>query len=202
MNKMKLLLAALVCLGVGSTALAGDAAAGKTKSAVCAACHGADGNSPANPLWPKLAGQHESYVVKQLQAFKNGERKDPTMAPMAMPLSDEDMADLAAYFAGQNKSIGSTDADKLELGEKIYKGGLADRKIAACMACHGPSGAGNPASVYPSVNGQHAAYVSKSLKDFRSGTRTTDPAGMMRDVVKFMSDAEIEAVSSYIQGLN
>lgn len=198
----KTAIAAALLLGAISAAhAAGDAAAGKTKSVVCAACHGADGNS-ANPIWPKLAGQYPGYLAKQLAEFKSGDRKDPTMAPMATPLSDQDMADLSAYFAGQARAIGSANAEKAVLGQKIYQGGNAEKGVAACMACHGPSGAGNSAANFPSIGGQHASYVAKALKDFRSDTRANDVNRMMRDVAAKMSDAEIDAVAEYVGGLH
>ncbi|MFA5531009.1 MAG: c-type cytochrome [Thiohalomonadaceae bacterium] len=184
-----------------AAAPAGDAAAGQGKAAVCAACHGMDGNSLV-PLFPKLAGQHTDYIVKQLAAFQSGERKDETMAPMAAPLSDQDVADLAAYFNSQKASVGVANPELAEAGGKIYRGGIAGKGVSACMACHGPSGAGNPAANFPSLSGQQAAYVAKALRDFRSGARATDPAGMMRNLAVKMSDAEIDAVAEFVAGLH
>ncbi len=199
----KVAIAALTVLGmIGTAQAAGDASAGQAKAATCAACHGMDGNSPANPLWPKLAGQAPGYITSQLVAFKSGQREDATMAPMVAPLSDQDMADLAAYFSGQQRSINAADEEKAAQGQAIYRGGIAAKGVAACMACHGPSGAGNPPAGYPSLYGQHAAYVSKALKDYRSGVRSTDPNAMMRGVVERMSDAEIEAVAEFVSGLH
>lgn len=199
----KLAIIAFATLGVmGQAQAAGDAAAGQAKAAVCSACHGPQGNSPANPLWPKQAGQHEGYVVKQLKDFKSGARKDDTMIGMVAALSEQDMADIAAFWAGQTISIGSADPEKAKLGRKIYQGGIAEKGVAACMACHGPAGDGNPAANFPSLNGQHAAYTAKALMDFRSGIRSNDPQGMMQGVVANMSDAEIEAVAQYIMGLH
>lgn len=197
-----LAIAALVVLGAFGTAqAAGDAAAGKNKSALCASCHGADGNSMV-PTFPKLAGQHASYIAKQLADFKSGARKDPTMSGMAMPLSDQDMADLAAYYASQKIAIGSANAEKAALGKKIYLGGDSAKGISACMACHGPNGAGNPGAKYPALQGQQSMYVVKQLQDFRSGARANDPANMMSSIAAKMSDAEIEAVAEYIAGLH
>lgn len=195
--------AALAMFGAASTvSAAGDAAAGKTKSATCVSCHSTDGNSLV-PNFPKLAGQHAEYIVKQLKDFQSGARTDPTMSAMAAPLSEQDIADLAAYFADNTGSIGSVaDVEKATIGQKIYQGGDKDKGISACMACHGPSGAGNPGARFPSVSGQHSAYIIKALKDFRSGTRTNDPAKMMRDIAAKMSDSEIEAVAEYITGLH
>jgi len=181
--------------------LTGDAAAGKTKSVVCAACHGADGNS-VNPLWPKLAGQHASVIVQQLQNFQAGDRKEPTMSPMAAPLSEQDMANLGAYFASQTTKTGSASSDWVELGQKIYRGGNKKTGVPACMGCHSPRGHGNPAAKYPAVGGQHAAYTLKQLKDFQSGARK--PAGnavIMRDIASKMQEDEMKAVTDYMQGL-
>ena len=199
----KLAFAALVMFGAVSTvSAAGDAAAGKTKSMACAACHNADGNSMV-PTFPKLAGQHAEYIAKQLADFKSGERKDPTMTGMAAPLSEQDMADLAAFYASNTGSIGSAgDTEKAAIGKQIYLGGDKAKGISACMACHGPSGAGNPGAKFPALSGQHSTYVIKALKDFRSGARANDPAKMMRDIAAKMSDSDIEAVAEYIAGLH
>jgi len=179
---------------------AGDAEAGKTKSATCMACHGADGNS-ANPIWPKLAGQHPSYIKKQLTDFKGGARKNDLMSPMAMPLSEQDVDDLAAYFSSQSQSAGTAAADKVEAGARLYRAGNATTGVAACMACHGPAGVGNPSAGFPRIGGQHAAYLEKALKDFRAGERANDNANMMQGVAANMTDAEIAAVAQYVQGL-
>jgi cytochrome c553 len=198
----KLALAALVMFGaVGTASAAGNAADGKMKSMACAACHGADGNSMI-PTFPKLAGQHAEFTAKQLADFKSGARTDPTMSGMAAPLSEQDIADLAAYFSSNAGSIGTAaDAEKAAIGQRIYQAGDKEKGIAACMACHGPAGSGNPGAVFPVVSGQHSAYIIKALQDFRSGTRTNDPANMMRDIAAKMSDSEIAAVAEYISGL-
>jgi cytochrome c553 len=199
----KLAFAILVMFGAVSTvSAAGDAAAGKTKSAACAACHNADGNSMV-PTFPKLAGQHASYIEKQLADFKAGDRKDPTMSGMAAPLSEQDMADLAAYFASNTTAIGApADKQKAAKGKTLFQAGDKAKGISACMACHGPNGAGNPGANFPSLKGQHSTYVIKALKDFRSGVRANDPQKMMRDIAAKMSDADIEAVAEYISGLH
>jgi cytochrome c553 len=182
---------------------AGDAAAGQTKSVVCAACHGADGNSPTNPLWPKLAGQHPGYIVKQLQALKAGTaRTDPTMAPMAAPLSDQDMADLAAYFASQTTKIDEADPAEVAAGAKVFRAGDKDNGLPACMGCHGPAGMGNGPANFPRLSGQHADYTVKQLMAFRSGARKNDQNGMMGDVAKKMSDDQMKAVAQFIAGLH
>jgi len=181
---------------------AGDAAAGKTKSAACAACHGADGNS-TNPTWPKLAGQHPKYIAKQLSDFKKGKtRNDPLMAGMVAALSPADMGDLAAYFSSQKMSAGKADKKLVELGGKIYRGGNSTSGVAACMSCHGPSGHGNPMANFPSLAGQHASYMEKALNDFKSSTRKNDAGKMMQNIAAKMTPTEIKAVASYIQGLN
>ncbi len=199
----KCLVTVLVVMGMmvaGGAQAAGDAEAGQARAALCIACHGPGGNS-LNPMWPKLAGQHPNYIIKQLESFKAGERKDPMMAPMAAALDDKARADLAAYFSSQKRSAGVAAADKVKLGGKIYRGGNKATGVAACMACHGPTGAGNPAANYPNLAGQQSIYVEKALKDFRSGTRVTDPNGMMRGVAARMTDAEISAVAQFVQGL-
>ena len=199
MNKWVVALSAALALGHGAV-MAGDAAAGKAKSAMCAACHGADGNS-TNPIWPVLAGQHEGYIAKQLADFKAHNRTDPTMMGMAAPMSETDMANLAAYFSSQTPKGGAAAPDAVAAGEKVYRTGSAKDATAACIACHGPTGAGNPAAKYPRLAGQHATYIEKALKDFRSGTRANDLNGMMRGVASKLSDDEIKAVAQYVQGL-
>jgi cytochrome c553 len=202
MNKW-LVFAALFSMAGGMPQVAGaaDAAAGKAASATCAGCHGVDGNS-ANPEWPKLAGQGEPYLVKQLHDFKDGERKNATMAPMAMGLSDQDMDNLTAYFSAQTMSQGAADKDLVELGQKIYRGGNPASGVAACIGCHGPAGAGNPAARFPRLAGQHAKYVEIQLHAFKSGERNNDAGKMMRNIADKMTDKEIQAVASYVQGLH
>ena len=202
MNKWLVTASIALAFAVSGVQAAGNADEGKKQSAVCAGCHGPDGNSGINPVWPKLAGQHPAYIEKQLKDFKSGARKNDLMSPMAAPLTDQAMADLAAYFSSQTRNIGAAAADQVKAGEKIYRAGNADTGVAACMACHGPTGAGNPLAVFPSLSGQNAAYVEKTLKDFRSGARSNDTAGMMQGVVQRMTDAEIAAVAQYIQGLH
>ncbi len=182
----------------------GDAEQGKAKSAVCAACHGVDGNS-ANPIWPKLAGQHEEFTARQLALFKSGTRNNAIMAPMVANLSEQDMKDLGAYFASQKTNTGSADENLVELGQLIYQGGKKKLNIPACMSCHGVAGKGNPLSGYPVLAGQHAAYVEQRLKSYRAGEIIEDKDNIngkvMADVAKYLSDDEIKAVASYIQGL-
>lgn len=181
---------------------AGNAKAGKAKAISCAGCHGVNGNS-TNPAWPKLAGQNAGYIAKQLADFKAGKtRNDPLMGSQVAGLSDQDMADIAAYYAKQSGTQGGTDEKLAAAGEKLYRGGNKKKGVAACIACHGPTGAGNPAAKFPKLSGQHAAYVEKAMKDFRSGARTNDMNKMMQNVAEKMSDKEIKAVASYISGLH
>jgi cytochrome c553 len=179
----------------------GDATAGKEKSAACAGCHGMDGNS-ANPEWPKLAGQGDHYLSKQLQDFKGGVRKNATMAPMVAALGEQDMADLSAFYSSQAVQVGSADEKLVELGQKIYRGGNPASGVSACIGCHGPSGAGNPAASFPSLSGQHAKYVENQLNTFKSGERSNDAGKMMRTIASKMTEQEIKAVASYVQGLH
>lgn len=202
MNKWLLAVSIPLAISVSGIQAAGNAEVGKTKSVTCLACHGADGNSPSNPIWPKLAGQHPQYIEKQLKDFKSGERTDPTMIGMVAPLNEQDMADLAAYFSSQTRKGGTAAADQVEQGEKIYRAGNPATGVAACMACHGPAGSGNPQANFPSLSGQHAAYVEKALKDFRAGNRANDLNSMMQGVAGPMTDKEITAVAQYIQGLS
>lgn len=197
----KIALALLLVSGAGVAMAAGDPVAGKAKAVTCIGCHGADGNS-SNPDWPSLAGQGEAYLAKQIMEFKSGDRKDPTMSAMVAGVKDEDITDISAFFASQKAKGGAADKAMVEMGREIYRAGIKDAGIAACASCHGPAGAGNPAARFPALAGQHAKYTAKALKDFRSGTRSNDPQKMMRDVAARLSDMEIEAVSSYIAGLN
>lgn len=176
-----------------------DLAKGAEKyAAVCVACHGSDGNSGA-PENPKLAGQHPEYLVKQLQEFKSGKRKNPIMQGFATMLSDEDMRNVSYWAAAQTAKPGfAKDKELVALGERIYKGGIADRQIAACAGCHSPTGAGIPAQ-YPRLAGQHADYVAASLRGFRDGARTNS-LQMTQNAAK-MNDREIKAVADYIAGL-
>ena len=192
----------LILIPAQSPAQDADIAAGAREYMIaCAGCHGVDGNS-ANPEWPKLAGQGEKYLVKQLQEFKSGKRDNALMAAQAMPLSDQDMQDLAAYFAGQTQSQGAADESLVELGEKIYRGGNPTSGVAACIGCHGPAGKGNPAALFPALSGQHAKYVETQLHAFKAGERDNDAAKMMRNTASSMTEQEIKAVASYIQGLH
>jgi len=201
----KLAVCLSICLGLGLINQAqaeGNADAGKARSVTCAACHGADGNS-MNPQWPSLAGQNASYLERQLKAFKSNARQNPLMGPQAMTLSDQDIADLAAYFSSQEIKGGTTNPELAPAGERLYRGGNLEANIAACAACHGPTGKGNAAASYPALAGQHSDYTIAQLKAYREGSRKTDSAmnQMMRGVAARMTDSEMAAVASYIQGL-
>ena len=181
----------------------GDASAGQAKSAICAACHGADGNS-AVPNWPKLAGQHASYIERQTALIKSGDRPVPEMMGIVAGMSDQDFRDLAAYFSSQTNNGGVADESVAAMGQRIYKAGNADSGVPACMSCHGPAGEGNPLSVFPALAGQHSVYTSKMLKGFRAGENWGEddsPSSIMNGASAELTDAEIEAVASYIQGL-
>lgn len=190
----------LVALLAAGSVQAADVEAGKAKAAMCIACHGADGNS-VNPIWPNLAGQNAKYIAKQLTEFKSGTRQDPTMMGMVAALTDEDMVNIAAFYASQTPKGGEAAADKVAMGEMIYRGGNPGKGLAACTACHGPAGSGIETSGFPSVSGQHAMYVEKQLKDFAAGTRANDPNRMMRDIAVKMTADEMAAVAQYMQGL-
>lgn len=178
----------------------GDADAGKDKSGTCASCHGQDGNSPS-PMYPKIAGQHAGYIVDQLKAYKSGEREDAVMQGMSAPLSEQDMMDLGAYYAAQEVEPGTADADLVPRAEKLYQGGDKEANIPACIACHGPSGEGIPAATYPAVGGQFADYTRTQLQQYASGDRQ-DPDGIMNAIARRLSEAQMEALSSYLEGLH
>ena len=180
----------------------GSLEAGKARALTCTACHGAEGNS-STPLWPNIAGQNAPYLLAQLQAFKSGTRVNPLMSSQAMMLTDEDMANLAVYFESLPAAAQAVaDVSLLEKGEALYRGGSIEDKTAACLACHGPSGRGNPAAKYPALNGQHAAYTAKQLNDYASGARKSDgKTQIMRSIAQRLNEEDIAALSSYIQGL-
>ncbi len=196
----------LLLLTAGSVAaeslVDGSIEAGKSKALTCAACHGAEGNS-VNPEWPNLAGQHAKYTYLQLQAFKSGKRVNVLMSSQAMLLEDEDMRDLAAYYESLPAAAAAVaDPGTVARGEALYRGGDSDRGIAACLACHGPAGRGNAAANYPALNGQHATYTAKTLRDYASGERVSDGATqVMRSIASRLSEEDIVALASYVQGL-
>ena len=175
-----------------------DLAKGEASFAVCAACHGADGNS-GTPAYPKLAQQHPEYLMKQLHEFKSGKRANAIMSGFAAQLSDEDMRNIAFWLASKKAKPGfANDKDTVALGERIYRGGIADRQVPACAGCHSPNGAGMP-SQYPRLSGQHADYTNTQMLSFRDGIRKN--GAQMTMVAAKMNDREIKAASDYIAGL-
>jgi len=186
----------------------GKTASGETKAALCAACHGPQGNS-ANPEWPRLAGQSAVYIAGQLKLFRSGVRDNPVMKPLAAALSDQDINDLAVYFEAQTPTGLEADPSYWKSGEAVYLSGDAARGVPACVACHGPVGRGNLAAGYPALRAQQSVYVVKQLNDYASGARytganppQTDPnAVMMLTLAKRMSPEEIRDVASYVQGM-
>lgn len=204
MKRLVFSLASILMAVTSLTAYAqqGDAAAGEAKSAVCAACHGADGNSDVASN-PKLAGQNERYTLKQLRDIKADIRIVPLMEGLLDNLNDQDLMDLAAYYAEQDKTLQGADPDLVALGESIYLSGISDLGVAACSACHSPTGSGIAQAGFPALSGQHADYVAKQLRDFRSGERDNDgDAAPMRIVSERLTEREIEALASYVSGLN
>ncbi|MGH8484968.1 MAG: c-type cytochrome [Pseudomonas sp.] len=203
----KLLVSLLLTLGVTGVAnaagnLTGDAAAGQAKTAVCGACHNPDGNSMA-PNFPKLAGQGERYLEKQLHDIKSGKRTVLEMTGMLAAFNDQDLADIAAYFSSQKGSVGAADPKLVARGEALFRGGDLEKGLPACTGCHSPNGAGIALAGFPHLGGQHATYVAKQLTDFREGNRTNDgDATTMRTIAAKLSNKDIEALSSYIQGLH
>ncbi|WP_150305731.1 c-type cytochrome [Pseudomonas saliphila] len=199
----KLLVSLVLSLGVAGSAhaLEGDAEAGQGKVAVCGACHGPDGNSLV-PNFPKLAGQGERYLFKQLVDIKEGARVVPEMTGMLDPLSEQDLADIAAYYSGNDASVGVADPALVERGEALYRGGNLELGLPACTGCHSPTGQGIDTAGYPHLAGQHAQYTAKQLTDFRENNRTNDgDARIMQTIASRLSNRDIEAVSDYIQGL-
>ncbi|HIM58443.1 MAG TPA: c-type cytochrome [Gammaproteobacteria bacterium] len=212
MNKLVLIFSAALALASTHTLAASDIALGQAKSATCIGCHGVNGNSVV-PIFPKLAGQSEAYLLKQLREFKTSDRIDATMAGMVAVLTDADMQNIAAYYAAQSTTPGAPKKDaNIALGEKIYRGGKKDTSVTACIACHGPQGKGIPLAGFPVLSSQHAAYIVKQLKLFRQDSinaqtgatkpsRSNDYEGMMINFTKSLTNVEIDAVSEYIAGL-
>lgn len=222
MIKKLLTVSISLALAAGSSFAFAEAkvAAGKEKAASCAGCHGEDGNSMM-PSFPKLAGQHQAYLVKQLQAFKGGSRGSAMMAPLAMALDEQAIEDISAYYAGQkisknaapvlpssdedDEASAKTDEQKkaeldnlIEQGSDLYRNGNISREVSACVACHGPYAEGNKPAAYPALHSQHAEYLIKTLMDFKNGVRTSNRENMMYMIAKKMTDEDIKAVSYYI----
>jgi len=190
----------LVLLGLSHNLMAQD---GQQLATVCAACHGADGNSTTS-IWPKLAGQHASYIANQTKMIRDGQRSVPEMLGIVAGLSDANIDSVAEYFANQKIKPGVADEELVALGKSIYQSGLPDQGVVACQACHGPVGKGNPAAQYPALAGQHADYVVSRLKRYRDGkvNGDNDPySKQMKLIAEDLDDHEIEAVASYLEGL-
>jgi cytochrome c553 len=218
MKKVIILATSLLLVGASVVRAEGDAQAGQAKAAACGGCHGADGNNGGG--FPKLAGQNAKYTIKQLKDMmptkdaKGNEvpavRPNPVMTSMLTNLTEQDIEDIAAYYASQKIQVGQANKELVELGQKIYRGGDQSKGLAACTACHSPTGQGNAAAGFPALGGQHADYIEKQLRAFRADgrddstgdRRTNDPNSMMRMVAAKLSDKEISAVSSYISGLH
>jgi cytochrome c553 len=201
MNRFWIFAAVISCAFIGNPALpAGNAQNGATKAAVCQACHGANGNS-ANPEWPSLAGLGADYIAEQLQNFKDGKRVNAVMQPMAAPLSTQDMQDLGAYFDTLVNLGLEADPSYWLAGEKLYRGGDKARAIPACMACHGPTGAGNEPGKFPALRGEHSVYIAKQLTAYADGSRAPGPGGIMPTIAKRLSPDDIRNLGYYIQGL-
>ena len=196
--KLRLLIilaASLVTIGAGNADL------GKAKAVTCAACHGQDGNSMVG-LWPSLAGQNVNYLVRQLQHIKSGKRPITEMTGMLDNFSTDDLQDIAAFYASQNNTIGQVATDKVELGRKLYYSGSLEKGIPACTACHSPKGKGNAPAGYPLLSGQQAEYITMTLKNYRSGKRDNDESSQMMMAIAYkLDDVEIDALSSFINGL-
>jgi cytochrome c553 len=212
------LAAAFVCMGLAfanpataANAIVGSADAGATKAAVCTACHGVNGNS-SNPEWPNLAGQNAVYLREQLAMFKARKRDNPIMYPIVEPLSEQDFADLAAFFSAQTPAGLEADPSYWKAGETLYKAGDVARNIPACVACHGPAGQGNPAAGYPALRAQHSVYTVKQLQNYLTQNRyrdASDPAivnqtrnsAMMVTIASRLTPEDIRDLASYLQGL-
>ena len=200
----KIILGLVVSLGTSGVvqAAGGDPQAGKEHTAVCTACHGPVGNSVV-PNFPKLAGQGEEYLVKQMQDIKSGERNVLEMTGMLNNLSDQDIADISAFYASQTVSGGQVNPEHITLGGKLYRGGDLDRRVPACSACHTPTGKGNRLAKFPQLSGQHPDYIGKTLRDFREGVRVNDgDTRIMRAIAEKLSNKEIDALASYVSGLH
>ena len=192
-----------VSLGISGLAFAkGDAEAGKAKTATCTACHGATGVSAA-PIYPNLAGQGKRYLVKQMKDIKSGNRSVPEMAPFIGSWTDQDIEDIAAFYASQPAAKGVADPEMVALGEKLFRFGDAKKAIPACSACHSPTGQGNSLAGFPHISGQHPDYTAKQLKDFREGVRVNDgDTKTMQMIAEKLSNKDVKALASYISGLH
>ena len=196
----------LVMLSIGGAHAAGDAAKGKAQSLVCAACHGQDGATGLDGTYPNLAGQNEKYQIRQMRLIQNNTRSIPLMAGQLTGKSDQDMADIAAYYASLPAKLGNATGNDEDLARaaQIYRGGIAKKNVAACSACHNPRGIGNPMAGFPWISGQSAEYTVVQLKAYRESERLSDEAlgSMMQDVAHGLTDGEIAILADYLQGLN
>jgi cytochrome c553 len=185
---------------------AGNPAAGEAQAVSCAACHGQAGAAPIDPSYPVLAGQNERYAFRQLQLIRDNQRVVPLMTGQLNGKSDQDLADIAAYFAAQPGVVGAADADDsaLDLAARIYRGGILEKGVAACSACHSPTGDGNAPAGFPSIAGQPRSYTIAQLTAYREGERATDEiyGGMMRGIASRLTDTEIAALADYLRGLH
>jgi cytochrome c553 len=196
--------ASFAAVAVQDSVLLGDPVAGKAKSEVCTACHGVDGNSPT-PIWPKIAGLSQSYILSQLLEYQKGDkgsRNDPTMYSIVQNFNQQDLADLAAYFSSQEMTIGTAQQNLVALGQQIYRGGNILSGVPACAACHGATGTGNSLAKFPRLGGQNSAYIVDQLTKFKTMARHNDPNSMMENIAGRLTDKEIEAVASYVSGLH
>jgi cytochrome c553 len=196
------ILAASICGAIINTSAfpAGSVEAGAAKAVTCGACHGANGNS-VNPEWPSLAGLGADYIAEQLNNFKSGKRVNAIMMGMVAALSPDDYADLGAYFDSLTNTGLESDPSYWQAGEKLFRGGDQSRGIPACMACHGPTGAGNEPAKFPALRGQHSVYVVKQLNDYASAARTTGPNGVMQTIAKRLSPDDMRNLAAYVQGI-
>lgn len=197
----------IVLLALSSSALAaGDPQAGEAQAVACAACHGQDGATPIDPSYPNLAGQNEKYLLRQLQMIASGEREILLMAGQLTGKSEQDLADMAAYYASLPSKLSQAEGDDEQIAKatQIYRGGIARKGVAACTACHSPRGLGNAQAGFPRLGGQPKAYTIAQLTAYREGLRATDEAygGMMRDIAEGLTDGEISVLADYLQGLN
>lgn len=197
----KLVIISFSLFTMGQTVAQGNAEVGADKIAVCLACHGNDGNMSQLPDVPMIGGQNEKYLLKQMLDIKSGARTAPLMTGMLNALNEQDLADVAAYYASQPAPTGAADPEKAALGETLYRAGNAEIGVAACTACHSPNGRGLDSAGYPALSGQDVGYSVMQLKNFRDGVRMNDDGAVMRSIAQRLSDAEIEALASYAAGL-
>lgn len=198
---MKTIIILFLCCSINLATAAGDSQIGQTKAIICMGCHGVDGNND-NTLYPVLAGQGEGYLVKQLADFKSGARKEEHMSSMVEAISLSDIPHIAAYFSKQKRKVTNSEKKEFITGQLIYNQGIPSKDVTACSDCHGKDAMGNTLLKFPALAGQHAAYISKMLKEFQVGKRYNDKNRVMRNLVAKLSNDEIQALSIYIKNLN